>query len=89
MAKATLAAHRGDRAGTDDAIKEFEAVAKSGTQEFPLCYGLASAFCALLEENRALRIELASMKAPERLQKLATEYGLGPPKPGQIVQVQK
>lgn len=54
MAKATLAAHRGDRAGTDDAIKEFEAVAKSGTQEFPLCYGLASAFCALLEENRAL-----------------------------------
>ncbi|MEU3642571.1 AAA family ATPase [Lentzea sp. NPDC034063] len=54
MAKATLAAHRGDRAGTDDAISEFEAVAKNGAQEYPLCFGLARAFCALLEENHPL-----------------------------------
>ncbi|SES35431.1 regulatory protein, luxR family [Lentzea xinjiangensis] len=54
MVKATLAAHRGDRAGTDDAIAGFESVAKRGAQEFPLCYGLARAFCALLEENRGL-----------------------------------
>ncbi|GLY54151.1 LuxR family transcriptional regulator [Lentzea sp. NBRC 102530] len=54
MAKAVLAAHQGDRAGTDDAIGEFEAVAKSGAQEYPLCFGLARAFCALLEENHGL-----------------------------------
>ncbi|HUQ61800.1 helix-turn-helix transcriptional regulator [Lentzea sp.] len=57
MVKATLAAHRGDRAGTEDAIGEFESVAKRGAQEFPLCYGLARAFCALLEENHALAVQ--------------------------------
>ncbi|WP_439656292.1 AAA family ATPase [Lentzea sp. HUAS TT2] len=56
MAKATLAAHQGDRAGTDAAIEEFEAVAKSGAQEHSLCFGLARAFCALLEENHALAV---------------------------------
>lgn len=54
MAKATLAAHRGDRAGTDDAVAKFESVGKSGAQEYPLCIGLARAFCALLEEDHAL-----------------------------------
>ncbi|WP_434446224.1 AAA family ATPase [Lentzea sp. E54] len=54
MAKATLAAHRGQRAETDDAVERFESVAKSGAQEYPLCIGLARAFCALLEEDHAL-----------------------------------
>ncbi|MFD4638806.1 AAA family ATPase [Lentzea sp. NPDC058436] len=54
MSKATLAAHQGNRAAADDAITEFEAVAKSGAQEYPLCFGLARAFCALLEENQTL-----------------------------------
>ncbi|MGW6444257.1 helix-turn-helix transcriptional regulator [Lentzea sp. NPDC055074] len=54
MTKAVLAGHRGNRAETEDAVSEFEAVAKSGAQEYPLCVGLARAFCALLEENHAL-----------------------------------
>ncbi|MET9225287.1 AAA family ATPase [Lentzea sp. NPDC003310] len=54
MTKAVLAGHQGDRAGTDDAVRQFEAVAKNGAQEHPLCFGLARAFCALLEENQAL-----------------------------------
>lgn len=54
MAKATLAGHRADRAGTEDAIAKFESVGKSGAQEYPLCVGLGRAFCALLEEDHAL-----------------------------------
>ncbi|SDP05972.1 helix-turn-helix transcriptional regulator [Lentzea jiangxiensis] len=54
MAKATLAAHRGDRGATDDAVGRFESVAKNGAQEHSLCFGLARAFCALLEENHPL-----------------------------------
>ncbi|SDG09596.1 regulatory protein, luxR family [Lentzea fradiae] len=57
MVKATLHAHRGDRAGTEEAFARFEAVARSGTQEYPLCYGLALAFCALLEENQPLAVQ--------------------------------
>jgi len=65
MVKAALAAHRGNRQETDDAVSEFEAVAKGGAQEIPLCYGLARAFCALLEEDRALatrELDLAEAK---------------------------
>lgn len=66
MVKATLAAHRGNRQETDDAVGRFEAVAKSGAQEVPLCYGLARAFCALLEENHELaRQELDLAEAKE------------------------
>lgn len=57
MSKATLAAHRADRAGTDDAITRFESVGKSGAQEYPHCIGLARAFCGLLEENHALAMQ--------------------------------
>ncbi|KJK45681.1 LuxR family transcriptional regulator [Lentzea aerocolonigenes] len=57
MVKATLAAHRGNRQETDEAVAMFEAVAKSGAQEVPLCYGLARAFCALLEENHVLAMQ--------------------------------
>ncbi|MET9633799.1 AAA family ATPase [Lentzea sp. NPDC006480] len=57
MVKATLAAHRGHRPETDEAVAMFDAVAKSGAQEVPLCYGLARAFCALLEENHVLAMQ--------------------------------
>ncbi|MEV6237184.1 AAA family ATPase [Lentzea sp. NPDC051838] len=57
MVKATLAAHQGHRQETDDAVSRFEVVAKSGAQEVPLCYGLARAFCALLEENHSLAMQ--------------------------------
>ncbi|GGU30928.1 helix-turn-helix transcriptional regulator [Lentzea flava] len=66
MVKATLAGHRGNRAETDDATRKFEAVAKGGAQEVPLCHGLARAFCALLEEDHALAVrELDVAEAKE------------------------
>jgi len=41
---------------------------------------------ALGEENRALRVEVASLKDPKRLAELATtRYGLAAPKASQIV----
>lgn len=41
---------------------------------------------SLIEENRALRVEVASLKDPKRLAALATEkYGLAAPKPSQII----
>lgn len=43
---------------------------------------------ALLEENRALRIEVSSLKAPERLKQLAAEYQLSAPRPEQIVRLE-
>ncbi|MCA9551510.1 MAG: cell division protein FtsL [Myxococcales bacterium] len=42
----------------------------------------------LLEENRALRIEAAALKSPDRLEKLGQErYGLGAPRTEQVVRV--
>jgi cell division protein FtsL len=43
----------------------------------------------LLEQNRGLRVEVASLKSPERLETLGKKkYGLHPPLPGQIVRVE-
>ncbi|MBY8849499.1 DMT family transporter [Saccharothrix sp. MB29] len=53
MAQATAAAHQGRRAEVDAAIEAFDRVGGVGSQERPLCFGLARAFCALLEEDRA------------------------------------
>ncbi|WP_367137523.1 AAA family ATPase [Saccharothrix sp. HUAS TT1] len=53
MAQATAAAHQGRRAEMDAAIEAFDAIGGVGSQERPLCFGLARAFCALLEEDRA------------------------------------
>ena len=53
MARATAAAHQGKRAEMDAAIEAFDEVGGVGSQERPLCFGLARAFCALLEEDRA------------------------------------
>jgi hypothetical protein len=42
---------------------------------------------ALLEENRGLRIEVAALRAPERLKRLALHYDLEPPKSEQVVKI--
>ena len=43
----------------------------------------------LNEENRGLRIEVASLKAPERLKQLAeTQYHLAPPRTQQVVRME-
>lgn len=42
---------------------------------------------ALLEENRGLRVEVAALRAPERLKRLAADYGLEPPRTEQVVRV--
>jgi DNA-binding CsgD family transcriptional regulator len=66
MTKATLAAHKGKRAEMEDAVTAFLAGARGGLPELPLCFGLARAFCALLEENRDLaESELAKALAYE------------------------
>lgn len=38
-----------------------------------------------LDLNRKLRIELANLTAISRLERLAGEYGMAPPKPSQVV----
>ncbi len=43
----------------------------------------------LSEENRGLRVEVAALKAPDRLQRLAKlQLGLAPPKTEQVIQVE-
>lgn len=38
-----------------------------------------------LDLNRKLRIELVNLTAISRLEKLAGEYGMGPPQPSQVI----
>ena len=40
---------------------------------------------ALAEKQRRLRSDLAELRAPHNLQKLAPGLGLAPPKPGQVI----
>jgi hypothetical protein len=43
----------------------------------------------LIEQNRGLRIEAASLKAPDRLARLGREkYHLEPPRPSQVVRLE-
>jgi len=42
---------------------------------------------ALLEQNRALRLEEASLRDPERIDTLAREMGLNTPQAGQVVRL--
>lgn len=43
----------------------------------------------LNEQNKGLRVEVAALKAPDRLEHLAREtYGLQPPTPAQVIRVQ-
>jgi len=43
---------------------------------------------SLLEVNRALRLEEASLSSPERIDKLAREYGMQPPEAGQVIRME-
>lgn len=65
MVRATLAAHQGDRSGMEAALVEFHG--RGGeSYDLSLAYGLAGAFCGLLEEDRAAaHRELAQVLAYE------------------------
>jgi DNA-binding CsgD family transcriptional regulator len=65
MVRATLAAHRGDRPGMEAALADFHG--RGGeSYDLSLAYGLAGAFCGLLEEDRAVADrELAQVLAYE------------------------
>ncbi|MFH8447674.1 AAA family ATPase [Streptomyces fungicidicus] len=66
MARATLEAHRADRAAMEEALAAFTEWDGAGSQEEPLSLGLARAFCALLEEDRDLaRAELRAVQSLE------------------------
>jgi cell division protein FtsL len=41
----------------------------------------------MLEVNRALRLEEASLRSPDRIDKLAREYGMQPPRAGQVIRM--
>lgn len=41
----------------------------------------------LLEENHALRLEDASLRAPDRIDRLARDFGMQPPQAGQIMRM--
>ncbi len=41
----------------------------------------------LLEINHALRLEDASLRSPDRIDKLAREYGMQPPEAGQVIRM--
>ena len=41
----------------------------------------------LVEEQRALELDVAALKAPERLESVAKKYGLAPPKPEQVIRM--
>src|ERR1700758_1713151 len=41
----------------------------------------------LTEMNRALRLEDASLRDPERIDVMARRMGLGPPEPGQVIRM--
>ena len=43
---------------------------------------------SLLEVNRALRLEEASLSSPERIDRLAREYGMQPPHAGQVIRME-
>ncbi|MFF3754755.1 AAA family ATPase [Streptomyces sp. NPDC002018] len=63
MARATLAAHQGDREAMDGTVAEFRRMGGTGSQEEPLLLGLAGVFCALLEEDRPRAVrELAAVR---------------------------
>ncbi|GAA2745812.1 helix-turn-helix transcriptional regulator [Kitasatospora cinereorecta] len=82
MARATCAAHRGDRTDMDRALAAFAEWDGAGSQEEPLTLGLARTFCALLEEDRDLATrELRAVAELERdnpsTYHLAGSHGLG------------
>lgn len=66
LCRATSFAHRGDRPAMERALIQFGARGGRSSAFQPLALGLARAFCALLEEDRALaRSELTAARAAE------------------------
>jgi cell division protein FtsL len=43
---------------------------------------------SLREQNRSLRLEAASLRSPERLERIAVQFGLAPPVRSQVVEIQ-
>jgi len=41
----------------------------------------------LLEENHALRLEEASLRAPDRIDRLSRDFGMQPPQAGQVIRM--
>ncbi len=41
----------------------------------------------LLEENRAKKLDVAALEAPERHERIGKKYGLGPPRAEQVIRV--
>jgi DNA-binding CsgD family transcriptional regulator len=78
MAQAALAGHRGDRAAMKGPLAEFAEWDGPGSQEEALTLGFARAFCAMMEEDRALaRAELRTVAELERVNP-STYYLTGP-----------
>ncbi|MBI3688228.1 MAG: AAA family ATPase [Actinobacteria bacterium] len=81
MTRAALAAHRGRREEMEQALVRFREHGGDQSQELTLAYGLATAFCALLREDRALgaaeldRVVAAEAERPTTYH-LAGSHGL-------------
>jgi DNA-binding CsgD family transcriptional regulator/tetratricopeptide (TPR) repeat protein len=81
LLRAVLAAHRGRRRDMDDAFAELRHWADERALRTPRAFGLARAWCALLEENRprALRelgLALAAEEQSSTIFHLTGRYGL-------------
>jgi len=81
MVKATVAAHQGKRTEMERALAESAEWEGEHSQTVPLTLGFARAFCALLEENRALASEelltmLALTANVPTMYQLAGRHGL-------------
>lgn len=44
---------------------------------------------SLREQNRSLRLEAASLRSPDRLERIAVQFGLAPPVRSQVVEVEQ
>jgi DNA-binding CsgD family transcriptional regulator len=81
LLRAILAAHRGKRRGMDAAFADLQTETGGHAQHTPRAYGLARAWCALLEENRQLAAKELSLaleaeeQSPSIFQ-LTGRYGL-------------
>jgi DNA-binding CsgD family transcriptional regulator/tetratricopeptide (TPR) repeat protein len=81
LLRAVLAAHRGRRRDMDDAFAELQRWEGDHAQHTPRAYGLARAWCALLEENRPrarreLGLALAAEERSSTIFHLTGRYGL-------------
>ncbi|HEX4789103.1 MAG TPA: AAA family ATPase [Actinospica sp.] len=81
LQRAILAAHRGRRRAMDAALVELRNETGENAQHTPRAYGLARAWCALLEENRPLAakelaLALAAEEKSPSIYQLTGRYGL-------------